>query len=297
MNRVFRIAPLSFILLITPLLFLSQKTPNERVDFSRAPAQGLKFKMTRAITVKATSTRTRGETEMEKKISADLKEVFTQTYLEVKQDKVRKLGREYEDFSGKVVMESDMMPEPREKEEDDFLAWKHVRATWDDEGEITREVKEDDAWTAADERTCKWLNARTLLHPAFPLPMKEKEMGDTWKLDSGKVIRDIIKGPSMKVDRVDFEGTVEVKLADIRKYKELRCAVLEFSVDVQSKKEDSPNIKMKGAAYYSLKHRIVVGLESEGTLKIDAAREEGEGTLKVAVTVKALEAGGGKEDG
>ena len=296
MNRIFRFVLLPIILLCSPFLFISLRTPGESVDFSRAPAQGLKFKMTRTITVKATSTRTRGETEVETTVSADLKEVFTQAYLEVKQGKVRKLGREYEDFSSHMVMESDKMPEHKVKEKDGFLAWKHVRATWNDEGEITREVKEDDEWTAAGDMICMWLNAGTLLHPAFPLPKKEKEVGDTWEPDAKKVVMNIIKGPGMKIDKVDFEGSVEVKLADIRKYKELRCAVLEFSIDVTSEQGNNPGVKMKGSAFYSLEHRIVVGLESEASIKMGGEREEGEGTLKAAAAVKVLEAGGETED-
>jgi len=289
MNRVFSTRHLFVILLLAPLFFLSLGPGDDTVDFSLAPAQGLKFKMTRTVVVRATSIRTRGDTEVEMKMSADLKEVFSQTFLEVKQGKVRKLDREYEDFSGKMVVENEMLPEPRVNEEEGFLAWKHVRAAWDDDGEITHEVKEEEEWKGAGEKICKWLNAGTLLHPAFPHPGKVKKVGDSWDLDPVKVM-DIIKGPSMKIGKTRFDGTTEVKLVDIRPYEKLECAVLEFTFDVESKGDDEePELKMKGTAFYSLKHRIVVGMKASGSLKMSGERDRGEGTMKVTAKVKFLE--------
>ena len=159
----------------------------EAVDFSKAPAEGLKYKVVSKTHSEGTASQTRGEQTSELKMTGDRESTFVDTIVAVKEGKIVKLEREYEDVSSKMVMESDRSEAPREREQDSPLAWKHFRVEWNEDGEATVQVKSDDAWGNAEEALKRGLRPKRLRRPLFPLPAGKKTVGESWELSDEDV--------------------------------------------------------------------------------------------------------------
>ena len=281
------------------LLSLAFSFPAETVDFSKIPDQGLKFKVSESMKFKMEGTVTAGEQELSMTQNMSGKQIYTQTYVKVKDGKILEIEREYEDAVQKMVVENDMMSEPHEQEMPNPLAWKHIRAKWNDDDEFTLEVKEEDAWKEAEDNIKARLNAKKVLQPNIPLPKGEKKVGDTWKLSAEELksyFADSVK--SVEDTEVDIEGTAEFELAEITEIKGVKCAVIKFKFNLTMKMGDnpSPKIDMSGLIHYSIDHKVFYGMKGKGTVKVEGEMEQmGQdismdltGPIEMEVKVKVL---------
>jgi len=291
---------LSFFLAVVAVLGLTAVTHAatlESVDFSKPPKEGAKFKLTETQKMSMKGTQEARGSEIELKISANGKEVYTHKILAVKENKVTKIEREYEDAGMKQTIEHSMMPEPQEQEMPNPLAWKTIRADIQDDG-FTIKVKDGDEWTEAEEKVRRHFTPHLLRHPLVPLPKGTKEVGESWELD-GDELKKIFPPSRFGEESGDIEGTYKATLDSISEINGVRCAVIKFTMKVTLEMQPGAELKfnLNGTAHYSLQHNFVIGMVIKGTITQEADVEQGGMTIKsslngdlgVDVKVKVLE--------
>ena len=263
----------------------------QTVDFSLTPDKGLKFKLTRTTNVSGTARMTVGEEEHERKQEGSIKEVFTQTYLEVTEGKVRKIERAYEEMTSSMKR-TGTDGDPRTDEQESMLEWKTFRGEWNEDDKFTLTMKDDETFDEAEEKFRKRLNAKRLLMPVVTLPSKKKKVGESWKIDPKATILDLMAVPTERDSEQggtpDFDGEGSITFSGVTKHKEMECAVLQLELDAESEMRGrpGPSFTMKGTAYYSLKHRIVVGFAGKATIKMESENRSGGFELKTKTSVK-----------
>jgi hypothetical protein len=302
---------LSVLVLFMLAGFPVSASAQEAVDFGKAPAAGLEYKVVSRSHGEGSMSGTMGEQSFQRKQTSDRESTYIDSILAVKNGKIVKMEREYEDVSGKVVTESDRLPEPRKREQDSPLAWKRFRVEWNEDGEATARVKEDDAWGEVGEQLKRQLRPKQVRRPFFPLPQESKTVGESWELSDEQAKayfpprrrRRRGGGESPPIpQRVSGKLTLE-KITD---FQDLRCAVIKASFVVEIGESGDNKTKLTQTCYYSLKHRIVVGIRgsSSGSMSRSGERQgrsfevssSSTGTLEVKVTiVNAGKAEGGDE--
>lgn len=267
-----------FALLSLWIVPLASAGPQDTVDFSLAPAKGLKFKVTEKQTTKTEGSITIDDMEPRPMNGSTKKTtIYTQTILDVKDGKIVKLEREYEE-SG-TTRESDRSPEPQERESP--LAWKHVRAEWKDD-ECKVEVKEDDEWTEPGGGLKRHLSPGRLRNPLIPLPGEAKNVGDSWELDEEALKKFFGKTrppTGMGEDAPEIERKASFKFTHIVVWKEMKCAAIKMKLKVSAGEIMSQTSDV--TCFYSLKHRIVVGMKGTGSQEVNASREMGSRSMKI----------------
>lgn len=270
----------------------------ESVDFSKPPKEGAKFKLTETQKMTMKGTQEGQGTEIELSITANGKEVYTHKILAVKENKVTKIEREYEDAGMKQTIEHSMLPEPREQEMPNPLAWKTIRADIQDDA-FTIKVKDGDEWTEAEEKVRRHFTSHLLRHPLVPLPEGTKEVGESWELD-GDDLKKMFPPSRFGEQSGEIEGTYKGTLDSIADVKGDRCAVIKFTMKITLELQPGAELKfdLNGTANYSLQHNFVTGMVIKGTITQKAEIEQMgttitsslKGNLAVDVKVKVLEA-------
>jgi len=266
--------------------------PQDTVDFTKPPAKGLKYKVIQKRTGQSETTLAVSDREpREISQTTSGKMVFTQTILEVKDGKIVKLDRVYEEAGSRT--ENDQMPEPREQENP--LAWKHIRAEWNEDGECKVEIKEGDEWTEPEDKMKRRLRPQMLRNPLIPLPEESKKVGDSWELDEEAAKKFFGKPPTLPgEDAPEIEREAKFKITGITDFKEMKCAVIKMVSKISV--DESMSQTMEATCYYSLKHCIIVGMKGTGTNRVNRTMERGEmifeidssGTQKINAEVKIL---------
>jgi len=269
----FSVAALLFVVALAPL--------DEGVDFSRPPDQGMRIKVTEQIKGRLTGTLEIGGNEVAIGSPLDATEIYVHTVLEVKERKVLKIQREYEESGG----EDDATP----------LAWKTLRATWeedgDGEGSIT--VKEDEEWKPAGELLTRFVTLRSLRQPILLLPPRKMEAGQSWEFGAKEIRRYF---PAVKLGNAAAKlgGEGKITFREVARIKDEKCAVLDVEIQIDSSIEGTEvsTTRLAGVVHYSLEHRVIVGLKGKGTMKRYGPAAMS-GSLQLEYKVKVLE----KEDG
>jgi len=304
MNKAHLISWAALVLAAISFAGFTLPDAGETVDFSKAPAPGLKFKVTVKSTSESSRTMTMDENEpVASKSTVTSEQVYTQAVLKVKDSKIVKLEREYEDHSTRTVREggrSGRRPrregrgEAGPQERENPLAWKHIRIEWtEDEAKVT--VKEDEEWTEPEGRLKRMIRPERFRSHAIPLPKETKDVGDTWELseeEAKKFFKPRIRrrggrggrGGGGEGEEVDVDIEAEFEFADITDYKERRCAVIKMKVTM-SLGEDSTQ-KTVSSGYFSLKHRIFLGIESKTTAEMKRTMERRERTIAIEMSME-----------
>jgi hypothetical protein len=234
--------PVPLRVLSVPVLVLAAvlgaAAAQEAVDFSQAPAPGLKYKVVSSTNSETKRSMTVGERELAMKTTGEREATFVDTILAVKEGKIVKMEREYEDVSSKAVTESDQLEEPREREQDSPLAWKHFRAEWNEDGDVTVKVKDDDAWGDVDDRLKRQLRPKRLRRPLFPLPRGPKTVGESWELSDENVKtyfppRRPRRRSGEEAPPIPQTVSGKLTLVEITDHQELRCAVLKAALEMR----------------------------------------------------------------
>jgi hypothetical protein len=259
----------SFFLAVIAVLGLTAVTfaaTLESVDFSKPPQEGAKFKVTETqkMTMKGTQ-EARGQ-EIDLSTNVDVKQVYTHKILAVKENKVTKIEREYEDSGMKQTVESSMSPEPREQETPNPVAWKTIRADIQDDT-FTVKVKDGDEWTEAEEKIRNLYTSHLLRYPLVPLPDGPKEVGESWELE-GDDIKKIFPPSRFGEQGGEVDGSFKGTLEGISEINGTRCAVLKVQTQMTVEPREGIELKinLKGTAHYSLAHNFVIGMVMKGTV-------------------------------
>jgi len=268
----------------------------ESVDFSKPPQAGSKFKFTETTKMNMKGSQEAGGNEMEMSITGNGKEVFTHTILEVKENKITKIEREYEDAGMKQTIEMSVLPEPREQEQPDPLAWKTVRAEIEDDA-FTMKVKDGDEWTEAEEKIRKKFTPELLRHPLIPLPKGTKEVGESWSLQ-GEELKKIFPPTRFGEEGGELDGKYKATLDGIAEVNGIRCAVIKVQGEINLQPREGVEVKLvlNGKAHYSLQHNFVIAMVMKGMISQKADVEQMgtqitsslTGDLTVDVKVKVL---------
>jgi len=274
--------------------------PAETVDFSLTPQPGLKFKVSETQKIKIEGKLSFAEAEVEINLdqAIDGKEVFTQTIKDVKDGKIVEVEREYEDAGQKVLTRTELLPEPQEMERTSPVAWKHVRASWKDDG-FSLVVKDDDVWKEAEDDIKRRLSPRRLLQPKMPFPPGPKKVGDSWELsaqDLKDYFADTAGGGGETETEVD--GSARFTLTKVDDKQGPKCAVIEFEVTLKVRLGEgpTPEFTIKGELYYAIQARVFYGMKGAGTMRIKGEQTRGgqtvgldlNGTLNSELKVEVL---------
>jgi len=292
----------------------------DRVDFSQAPAPGLKFRLVETGTYRVTGTCTlEGQTPQKITQDLDARLELIQKVLEVKKGRVSALTRKYEKYTTRVrgtgccsnrapeekepedpAKKKNAEAEVREKVFEHPLSGKHLRATWKD-GKRTLEVREGDAWKPAGPAYVKSLSSRKLLQPVLPLPAAVMKVGETRDIPP-EVLRNFFRdGFDQKQADARMLSSCGFTFTGFEDHQGEACAVLKFRLRIKTSLPNHPGFAfhMEGRCHYNLGHRILVALEASGTMtsKGDAVQGDSlvaldlKGTIRSTSRVKVLESG------
>lgn len=268
--RTFSIAFALLAVALAPAAFAG-----DSIDFTKAPAQGAKFKVTDTVNADANMEIEGNGQTFAIQSKTTVKKVFSHKILEVKDGKITLIEREYEDAGMKQVVQAPMFPEPQEKDEESPLAWKVIRAKWNDDA-LELEVKDGDDWKAAEEKIANEFTAASLRSPLLPLPDGSKEVGESWELDS-----DAVKAffPSKQFggsDGSEMSGEFKATLKSIQEVDGLECGVIEFTLKltIETGEGQSTSLNLKGTAHYSTKYRFVIKTDAGGKMTSEFEGEQ-----------------------
>lgn len=288
----------------------------DRVDFSRPPARGLKFRLEETGTYRVVGTYTlEGEAPRRITQALDVRLELIQQILEVKENRISALVRKYEKFTTRVRGQrfpirdpAKTEPEKKENEEAEVredvrehpLSGKHLRATWKD-GKRILEVREGDAWKPAGPAFLKSLSSRKLLQPILPLPAAVMKVGESRDI-APEVLRKYFRDAfDEKKVNARITSTCGCTLIGFEDRQGEACAVLGFRLRVKTSLPNHPGFAfhLEGRCHYNLGHRILVALEASGTMtsKGDAVHGDSlvaldlKGTIRSTSRVKVLESG------
>ncbi len=250
------------------------------INFDLRPEAGLKIAVKGKMTVALDGTMSQGEMEHTFKQSMAESQNYTQKFTEVKENKITKVERTYEESTVKTKLEIEVLPEPQESENENPVAWKSYRADMSGEDEIKLEVKDGDEWTAAAGPAKKQLTRRRLESPLMPLPKGTKQVGESWEF-SGKELKDYFQDPGSDEEGMDVEmdGTGTFELAEIKPIYGVMCGVIKFKLQLGMDIQSGITAKMviSGTAIYNIKHRVYTEVKLEGTMNAEGEPEESEG--------------------
>lgn len=281
-------ARLLSVLVLMAAVFLVSASAQEAVDFSKAPPAGLKYKLVSRSHSEGSMSGTMGEQSFEQKQTSDRESTYVDTILAVKDGKIVKMEREYEDVSTKMVVESDRLEAPREREQDSPLAWKHFRVEWSEDGEATAKVKEEEAWGAVEDQIKQRLRPKQLRRPFFPLPRESKTVGESWELSDEEVKayfpprRRRGRGGGEESPPIPQKVSGKLTLEEITDFQDLRCAVIKARFSVEIGESGDNKTKLEQTCYYSLKHRIVVGIRGTSNGSTSRSGERGGRSFEVS---------------
>lgn len=273
----------------------------ETVNFNALPNVGLKYKVTATQSQRSQRTISIGDQDP-REMTSDTKSkyVFTQSILEIKNGKISKLARKYEDYENKGTLEMSGQ-DPRELDNEAPLAWKHVRISWEDD-EVTVEVEEDEEWSEPEGRLRRMIRPKRWRQSAIPLPKEPKKVGDTWELTGEEAEKAFPRTPRRNrqgelMELPDRELKVAYEFASIGEHQKMRCAVIKMKLT--SEIEDQGKTESTYEIHYSLEHRIVVGIKTQTKGSTSVEREigdrsftmESERSGKTTMTVKIVEPG------
>ena len=268
--RTFSIALALLAVALAPAAFAG-----DSIDFTKAPAQGAKFKVTEVNNaVINVSAEANGQTfEMKTKVTG--KEAYTHKILEVKDGQTVVIEREYEDAGSKTVTEAAMLPEPQEKDDESPLAWKVIRASWND-GTLELKVKDGEDWKAAEEKIASKLTSKALHSPLLPLPAGPKEVGESWELDSDALKEYFPSEQFGGAAGSEMNGEFKATLKSIQEVDGLECGVIEFTLKLTVESGEGPSMSfdLKGTAHYSTKHCFVIKTVADGKMTSEFEGEQ-----------------------
>lgn len=252
----------------------------DSIDFDLRPESGLKIAVKGKMSVALDGMMSQGEMEHSFKQSMAESQAYSQKFLEVRENKITKVERVYEESTIKTKLELDMLPEPRETEDENDVAWKSFRADLSGE-EVKLEVKDGDDWTPASSRVQKQLTRRRLESPLMPLPKGKKRVGESWEF-TGKELKDYFQDSSSDDEEMDvqMEGTGTFELAEIKPIAGVLCGVVKFKLQLSMELQAGITAKMAmtGTAIYNIKHRVYTEVKLNGTMNAEGESEQaGEG--------------------
>ncbi len=270
----------------------------QEVDFSLKPKPGLKTKVTTQQTSTGSQRVSAGERDFEMKFETSRKGVYTQTLLAVKNGKIMKLERNYEDSGS--TLKATVNGEDREPQEREAaLAWKHVRIEWSEDGDAAVTVKEDEEWVEPEGSLKKAIRPKRWRRGP-PLPNEAKSVGETWEISGEDAHKLFQMEPRTGRDGEEIalpDVTARFEFASIATLRKMKCAVLKM--EMTSEREGSKSTT-RATLHYSIEHRVIVQVESSGEESGSREREgpdgstieqERSGTSKQKVTVEILEPG------
>jgi hypothetical protein len=278
--------------------------PQETIDFARLPAQGLKFSVSSATsTTTMVVTPEDGQSTTTKETSRRTN-VFTQEILALKDGEVVRVERDYGDCGASTTLESESATEPREMERASPLAGRRIRVGW--HGKVVKiGEREGGKWVEASGRVKRSIRLGRVRRPIIPLPKTRKKVGETWEFGPQE-LKDYFSFSNLRFlgYDADEEGPAMkavFRIARVLRYEGMNCALIKMSLHISVGEGVSKSID--GVCYFSLRHRIVVGMKATGRSIIDRRGEQGgvrflfksETNSKMAATVKILAEGSAEE--
>ncbi|MBN2490453.1 MAG: hypothetical protein JXQ29_06355 [Planctomycetes bacterium] len=265
-------------LVLLALASLGSTLPEESVEFGRAPAAGLRFKVTETVTSKIAGVLGIGDDAEEREFTqtTTVREAFTQTILRVEGDAIAALERVYEDAGSRITATLPGASEPQTTNLANPLAWKHIRAEFSGD-ETVLKVKDAERWQDADDSIRDRLPRQRLLQGKIPLPRETKKVGESWELDA-RALRELFSDTTRAAENREtaIDGRARFTLAELKDIGGVRCAVIPFQFEAALTAAQLPSAKytLQGKLLYSIPHRIFYGLSGTGNIAVTGESQQ-----------------------